>query len=209
VAGGAPPAAAAAPAAQPAVATAVAPAGAGSAEVVAIATPAAATGAGGKAETGGGATRPGGGKTGKGAPAKTAGASVALADADDDPTTKSGNVHRDHSSRPAAAHAVVPAAAAADADEGDDDARDKLKQANAALDSRNYDLAEKLANAVINSSATPRQRANARLIHGTVQCAARNDQEAAQIDLRNLVNFRMLHTRLLAVCRSHGVISTP
>ena len=94
-------------------------------------------------------------------------------------------------------------------DEGDGDTRDKLKAATAALDRREYDLAERLANAVINSPAGPRQRATARLIHGTVQCVARNDQEAAQIDLRNLENFRALKLRLLNVCRSHGVLSAP
>ncbi|HEY6178769.1 MAG TPA: hypothetical protein VIX73_30165, partial [Kofleriaceae bacterium] len=141
----------------------------------------------------------------KGAGGKTAGTgSVALADADEDST----RTHRDAATRPAGAHAVVPTVSNGDA-EGDEDAREKLQQATAALDSHNYDLAEKLANAVINSSATPKQRANARLIHGTVQCAARNDQEAAQIDLRNLVGFRVLHTKLLTFCRSRGVLNAP
>jgi hypothetical protein len=61
---------------------------------------------------------------------------------------------------------------------------------------------------VINSSASPKQRASARLIHGTVQCAARNDQEAAQIDLRALDGFRALRARLLANCRRHGMLTT-
>ncbi|HMG54523.1 MAG TPA: hypothetical protein VK601_13595 [Kofleriaceae bacterium] len=92
--------------------------------------------------------------------------------------------------------------------EGDADVRDQLKRAAAALDARDYDLAERVANAVINSSqAGPKQRATARLIHGTVQCAARNDQEAAQIDLRNLDGFRALRGRLLTVCRSHGILT--
>ncbi|HEY0482682.1 MAG TPA: hypothetical protein VGD37_34405 [Kofleriaceae bacterium] len=90
--------------------------------------------------------------------------------------------------------------------EEDDDAREKLSQANAALERRDYDAAERLATAVINSSAGPRQRAAARLVHGTVQCVARNDQEAAQIDLRNLVGFRALRTKLLSVCRNHGIL---
>jgi serine/threonine-protein kinase len=92
--------------------------------------------------------------------------------------------------------------------EGDADVRDQLKRAAAALDARDYDVAERVANAVINSSqAGPKQRATARLIHGTVQCAARNDQEAAQIDLRNLDGFRALRGRLLTVCRSHGILT--
>jgi uncharacterized protein HemY len=93
--------------------------------------------------------------------------------------------------------------------EGNAEARDKIKEAAAALDRHEYDLAERLANTVINSPAGPKQRATARLIHGTVQCVARNDQEAAQIDLRNLEGFRALKTRLLNVCRSHGVLSAP
>jgi hypothetical protein len=60
---------------------------------------------------------------------------------------------------------------------------------------------------VINSPASPRQHAAARLIHGTVQCAARNDQEAAGIDLRNLDGFRAMKTRLLTVCRRHGIFT--
>jgi uncharacterized protein HemY len=94
-------------------------------------------------------------------------------------------------------------------DDGDDAVREQLKEAAAALDRHDYDLAERLANTVVNSPAGPKQRAAARLIHGTIQCVARNDQEAAQIDLRNLERFRALRTRLLNVCRSHGVLSSP
>ena len=96
---------------------------------------------------------------------------------------------------------------AAPADDGDPDALDRLQQAEAALAGREYDRAERLANAVINSAASPRQRASARLIHGTVQCAARNDQEAAQIDLRALDGFRALRTKLLTECRRHGMLT--
>jgi serine/threonine-protein kinase len=90
-------------------------------------------------------------------------------------------------------------------DDGDPDTRDRLEQANAALTRRDYDAAERLANAVLNAPAGPRQHATARLIHGTVQCAARNDQEAAQIDLRGLRGFPTLRGRLLAACHSHGI----
>jgi uncharacterized low-complexity protein len=92
--------------------------------------------------------------------------------------------------------------------EGDEDARQKLAQAMAALDRREYDQAERLANAVINAPGSPRQHATARMIHGIVQCAARNDQEAANIDLRSLEKFRNLRGRLLNVCRSHGIFTT-
>jgi serine/threonine-protein kinase len=110
-------------------------------------------------------------------------------------------------SKPDPKHAVQPVSAPDE--EGDADARDKIKEATVALDRHEYDLAERLANSVINASASPKQRATARLIHGTVQCLARNDQEAAQIDLRNLEGFRALKARLLNVCRSHGVLSAP
>jgi len=93
-----------------------------------------------------------------------------------------------------------------DREGGDDDTHAKLKQATAALDRHDYDLAERLANAVINSAASSRQRATARFLHGTVQCVARNDQEAAQIDLRNLTGFRALRARLVGVCRNHGIL---
>jgi hypothetical protein len=91
--------------------------------------------------------------------------------------------------------------------EGDEEIRQKLKQAAAAIERRDYDQAERIANSVINAPASPRQHATARMIHGTVQCAARNDQEAAGIDLRNLDNFRNLKNRLLTVCRSHGIFT--
>ena len=109
---------------------------------------------------------------------------------------------------PVARPPVPPPKGDGDGD-GDGDVRDKLKQAAAALDRHEYDVAERLANAVINAPAGPKQHASARLIHGTVQCVARNDQEAAQIDLRNLEGFRALKARLLNVCRSHGILSAP
>jgi eukaryotic-like serine/threonine-protein kinase len=90
--------------------------------------------------------------------------------------------------------------------DGDPDARALLKQAASALDRHDYDLAERLANAVLNSAASGRQHATARLIHGTVQCVARNDQERAQIDLRGLAGYRALKTRLLSVCKNHGIL---
>jgi serine/threonine-protein kinase len=120
-------------------------------------------------------------------------------------TSRPAGKGRDHGAKPA--HPAPPSAPDAGDGDGDDDVRDKLKQAAAALDARSYDTAERLANTVINASAAgPRQRASARLIHGTVQCAARNDQEAAQIDLRNLDGFRAMRTRLFQVCRGHGIV---
>jgi serine/threonine-protein kinase len=114
---------------------------------------------------------------------------------------------KDHSKPDPKAAVVRPPVSAPDGDADDVDARDKLAQATAALDRHDYDLAERLASAVINAPASPKQHATARLIHGTVQCAARNDQEAAQIDLRNLAGFRALRARLLDVCKSHGILS--
>jgi serine/threonine-protein kinase len=113
---------------------------------------------------------------------------------------------KDRGERAGAPRPVPHPAAATEADnDADPDARDKLQQATAALDAHEYDHAERLANAVISSSASARQRATARMIHGTVQCAARNDQEAAQIDLRALTGFHVLRARLLSACRSHGM----
>jgi TolA-binding protein len=107
-----------------------------------------------------------------------------------------------------AGHAATPTASptAAGDDEGDDETREKFRQARSALDNRQYDQAEQLANALINAAASPKQRATAHLIHGLVQCAARNDQEAAQIDLRGVQGFPGMRARLLAECRRHGVI---
>ena len=105
---------------------------------------------------------------------------------------------------------ILHGATPATPDTADDvDARAKLVQAEAALGRHEYDLAERAASAVINSTASARQRATARLVHGTVQCAARNDQEAAQIDLRNLDGFRGLKARLIAACQSHGIQLAP
>jgi serine/threonine-protein kinase len=119
------------------------------------------------------------------------------------PTLSAG---KGHGERAGATRSAAPAAPAADAD-ADPDARDKLQQAEAALKAHDYDRAERLANGVINSSASARQRATARLIHGSIQCAARNDQEAAQIDLRALDGFRALRAQLLATCRRHGMLT--
>jgi eukaryotic-like serine/threonine-protein kinase len=94
-----------------------------------------------------------------------------------------------------------------DATDGDDEIRQKLQEAATALARHDYDLAERLATMVINSPASPKQRASARVVHGTVQCVARNDQEAAQIDLRNLDGFRALKAQLITVCKQHGILT--
>ncbi|HEX2690172.1 MAG TPA: serine/threonine-protein kinase [Kofleriaceae bacterium] len=109
--------------------------------------------------------------------------------------------------RPSTVHDAKPPAPDLSDGSGDDsDVHDNLLHAAAASEQHNYDLAERLANAVINAPASPKQHANARLLHGTIQCIARSDQEAAQIDLRNLDGFRALKARLIAVCRSHGIL---
>jgi serine/threonine-protein kinase len=111
--------------------------------------------------------------------------------------------------RPPPHPAGHPPAVPDDSGPEDADVRDQLKQAASALEHHDYNLAEKLATTVINSPAGPKQRAAARLIHGQVQCLARNDQEAAQIDLRALEGFRALRQRLLTLCRNRGVITAP
>jgi serine/threonine protein kinase len=109
-------------------------------------------------------------------------------------------------SKPDPKPATAPPAPAPDGDaDGNADARDKLTQATAALTQGKHELAEQLASAVINAPASAKQHATARLIHGTVQCVAHNDQEAAQIDLRNLEGSRGLRLQLLSVCKRHGI----
>ncbi|HEX4417361.1 MAG TPA: protein kinase [Kofleriaceae bacterium] len=119
-----------------------------------------------------------------------------------DPKAGKSKVHEPHP--PAVPH--TPASAGQDSG-GDPEIADKLQQAQTAIDHHDYDQAERLATTVINSTAGPRQRASARLIHGLVQCEARNDQEAAQIDLRAVQGFSAMHTRLVAACRAHGIIT--
>ena len=76
-----------------------------------------------------------------------------------------------------------------------------------AMDASQWDLAERLANAVISSaSAPPHQRAAARLVHGIVQCAAHNDDEGAMTDMRSLGKFPRLRARLLEACHQHGAL---
>jgi hypothetical protein len=115
-----------------------------------------------------------------------------------------------HPAEPPAVPPTAPPARPPDDDvEGDEDVRQKLKEAATALEHHDYEAAERLASAVIHSPASPRQHASARLIHGTVQCVLRNDQEAAGIDLRSLERFRVLRGKLLSVCRSRGVLTGP
>jgi serine/threonine-protein kinase len=113
--------------------------------------------------------------------------------------------------KPAPQHhgALAARQPASDDSEGDanDDARQKLEQAEAAIQQRDHELAERLSNAVINGPGSPRQHATAHFLHGTVQCVANNDQEAAQIDLRNLGRFRGLKAKLLAICKRHGILT--
>ena len=113
-----------------------------------------------------------------------------------------------HSPASSTAETSTPESAEVGADLDDDIPR-KLHEASAALDHKDFELAERLANAIINSPAGPKQRATARLIHGQIACIAHNDQEAAQIDVRSLEGFRALRIRLLNVCRNHGIVLNP
>jgi eukaryotic-like serine/threonine-protein kinase len=94
-------------------------------------------------------------------------------------------------------------------DDADDSVRERLRDAAAALDRQDYDRAERLAKSVINSPASPRAHAQAHLIHGKVQCIARNDQEAFGIDLRRLTRFPAIRAKLLGACRSRGMLTAP
>ncbi|HEY4239665.1 MAG TPA: serine/threonine-protein kinase [Kofleriaceae bacterium] len=81
---------------------------------------------------------------------------------------------------------------------------EQLQKADAALSAENFDLAERLANSTIQSSAPARQKAHAHAIRGIAACA-HNDQEHAQADLRAIGGFPRIRARLVAACRARGV----
>jgi serine/threonine-protein kinase len=115
---------------------------------------------------------------------------------------------------PRTGHRSKPPVIAPPPREPDDEPEDetgsqkKLLQAEDALMRQEYDLAERLANAVSNSPGPLRRRAAAWLIHGQARCVA-NDYEGMRIDLRKLENFRNLRARLVGFCRDHGVQTGP
>jgi serine/threonine-protein kinase len=104
------------------------------------------------------------------------------------------------------ANAGPPVSGVSEADEEADPS--DLKKAQAALNSGNLDLAKRLANAVINSPANERQQARAYGIRGAIECA-RDDEETAGIDLRNIpMRFTRIRAGLLASCHSRGYLKT-
>ena len=85
---------------------------------------------------------------------------------------------------------------------GDEAAAKKLREAQAALTASDWDLAERLANSVMNSeTAIPRQRARATMMYGMVQCLGRNDQGRAIAAARRLTGSPKLRRKLLDTCR--------
>ena len=133
--------------------------------------------------------------------------------AGDKPSKPTARLHDKPTTKLPAVQSAEPPSPGEDAqsDHGDSDreVNDKLAQAGAAMERKDFDAAERLVNAVINSSAGPKPRATARMLHGQIQCIARNDQEGAQIDLRSLEKFRALRIRLLNTCSRHGVLLAP
>ncbi|MBA2542302.1 MAG: protein kinase [Deltaproteobacteria bacterium] len=81
-------------------------------------------------------------------------------------------------------------------------------QAQRALQARDFDSAERLAGGVIVSpDSGPRQKARARMIRGIVRCVARNNEEAAGLDLKAIPRgFRQLRAALLSSCQAQGYL---
>ena len=92
---------------------------------------------------------------------------------------------------------------------GDATTTANLVAAEAALAAHDFDRAERLANGVINADANTNahQAARAHAVRGAVRCAARNNEEGAQIDLRAIGNHA-LRRRLLAICHEHGFLES-
>jgi hypothetical protein len=99
-----------------------------------------------------------------------------------------------------------------DTDAGDDGPADsivgrKLREAQQLLDARDYQKAETAANAVITAEdVRPVQKARATLIHGTVQCVFRNNEDGAGSDLRLLIKFPAMHDQLIDRCQKAGYL---
>jgi len=81
-------------------------------------------------------------------------------------------------------------------------------QAQRALGERNFDAAERLAGSVIVSPDTGApQKARARMIRGIVRCVARNNEEAAGLDLKAIPRgFRQLRATLISSCQAQGYL---
>ncbi|HUS30065.1 MAG TPA: protein kinase [Kofleriaceae bacterium] len=92
-----------------------------------------------------------------------------------------------------------------DEGEGDESAKQKLNDADAALKASQWARAEQLANAVVNSEdAFPKQKARASMIHGMAQCLGRNNEEGALTDLRRIKGAPALRVKLLKTCQKAG-----
>ena len=103
---------------------------------------------------------------------------------------------------------TVPPPPEADDPAEDATVREQLQKAEAALASGNYELAQRLANGVINSDARPRQRAQAHSIRGICECVANNNEEAARSNLRALGPFAGPRARLIKACHQHGLLQS-
>ena len=90
---------------------------------------------------------------------------------------------------------------------GDDTLAATLADAEAALASQDFDRAERLATSVINGRAGAGQAARAHAVRGAVRCAAGNNEEGAQIDLR-AIGSTAARQRLLSVCHKYGFLES-
>ncbi len=89
---------------------------------------------------------------------------------------------------------------------GDENAKQRLDEAEEALRVKDTSRAERLATSVINGeSSGANQKVHAHLIRGMIACEA-SDQEHAMIELRSVTrNYQRMHKRLLETCRKAGV----
>ncbi|CAN5877936.1 hypothetical protein BH11MYX3_BH11MYX3_37190 [soil metagenome] len=85
----------------------------------------------------------------------------------------------------------------------DESVKETLKNAHAAYDSADYDLANRLANTAINSGS-PRQRANGALIKGLVACQ-KHDLEQVNAALNQLGRNVGMRRRIVALCAQKGL----
>ena len=88
-------------------------------------------------------------------------------------------------------------------DEEDEDVRDNLKRAKEAYASGELDLADRLANTVVNRGG-PRQRIQGARIKGLVACQ-KKDVELANAALNQLARNPAMRREVVEVCRSRGL----
>jgi eukaryotic-like serine/threonine-protein kinase len=109
--------------------------------------------------------------------------------------------------KPVVADAAGPRADAAVVKEDDGGpGHAEVRQAMAALAARDFTTAERLANEVINSTTSaPGPVARARGVRGAVMCLAKDNEERARIELRQIPDrFRGAKAMLISACKQAG-----